>query len=100
MHCKMFGSIPDLYPLDASSRLSVVKTKVFLDIAQMSSRKRNHHWLRTTAFEDSIHMSLKAPSRCCSCRAGWEGNPDAAPSPITWSKGVMKGKERRDMAGR
>ena len=41
-HCKFFSSIPDLYPLDASSTSSVITIKNISRYIQISPEKQNH----------------------------------------------------------
>ena len=51
VHCRMFTSIPSLYPLDTNSFPKVVTTKNGSRHCQMSPGKQNYHRWRPTGLE-------------------------------------------------
>ena len=51
VHCRMFTSIPGLYPLDTNSFPKVVTTKNGSRHCQMSPGKQNYHRWRPTGLE-------------------------------------------------
>lgn len=61
VHCRMFSSIPDLYPLDASSsHLRSCDDQKGPRHCQTSSRGQNCPWLKTTDLVDDTGQTGKA----------------------------------------
>lgn len=78
MHCGMLNSIIGLYPSDANSPPPIVTTKNASAYCQMSPRRQDCLWLRTTVLESCPDTSPSAYSfvQCVRHQRGWGGKEE------------------------